>query len=138
MESLFKKKILIILTQPSGIGAAFMSTYDAARNLTRYKNHSFQSKSKQCSFSKIDHLLFTWMNNSRPNLGAKHRRERWKILPLPSLATNPVRSLKAAMQHKQDRTFLFGTYWKNKWAAFLNAHWLWQGGMAQIVSIAEE
>lgn len=46
------------------------------------------------------------------------KKEKENPLPLLSLAANPMQSLNSAMQHKQDRTFLFGTYWKNKCAAF--------------------
>lgn len=49
-----------------------------------------------------------------------------KISNVLYLATNPVWSLNATMQHKQDITgfflllLLFETHWKRKWAAFLN------------------
>jgi len=38
------------------------------------------------------------------------KKEKENPLPLLSLAANPMQSLNSAMQHKQDRTFLFGTY----------------------------
>lgn len=50
--------------------------------------------------------LFTSMHNSQPNQKKEWGKKlKLRNLPLPSLATNPVWSLNAAMQHKQDRTF---------------------------------
>lgn len=52
-------------------------------------------------------------------------------LPLPSLATNPVWGLNAAMQHKQDRTFFVWNPLKKQMGSIFKHPCLWQGGMPQ-------
>lgn len=64
-------------------------------------------------------------------------------VPLLSLATNPVWSLNAAMQHKQDKTFFFVLFCfvrnplKRQMGSIFKRLCLWQGGMPQWTPLLE-